>query len=74
MDQVRKREHRDLKADGNESLKGTKYDWLRNGNNVDGRSRRWFVGLTRENLKTARAWAIKGNRVNAMEIHVEDMG
>ena len=59
VDQVRKREHRDLKTDGNESLKGTKYDWLRNGNNLDGRSRRWFVGLTRENLKTARAWAIK---------------
>ncbi len=59
VDLVRKREHRELQADGNESLKGTKYDWLRNGTNLDGRSRRWFVELTRENLKTARAWAIK---------------
>lgn len=59
VDQVRKREHRDLKADGNESLKGTKYDWLRNGNDIDGRSRRRFTELTRQNLKTARAWAIK---------------
>jgi transposase len=32
VDQVRKREHHDLKADGNDLLKGTKYDWLRNGN------------------------------------------
>ena len=59
VDQIRKRENRELKAEGNESLKGTKYDWLRNGNNLDGRSRRWFTKLTRENLKTARAWAIK---------------
>ncbi|HPW95141.1 MAG TPA: transposase, partial [Fibrobacteraceae bacterium] len=59
VDQVRKREHHDLKADGNDLLKGTKYDWLRNGNNLDGRSRRWFIKLSRENLKTSRAWAIK---------------
>ena len=59
VDQVRKREHHDLKSDGNDLLKGTKYDWLRNGNNLDGRSRRWFIKLTRENLKTSRAWAIK---------------
>jgi len=59
VDQVRKREHRDLKAEGNESLQGTKYDWLGNGNNLDGRSRRWFTELTRQNLKTARTWAIK---------------
>lgn len=59
VDQVRKRECRDLKAEGDESLKGTKYDWLRNGNNIDGRSRRRFTELTRQNLKTARAWAIK---------------
>ncbi len=51
VDQVRKREHHDLKADGNDLLKGTKYDWLRNGNNLDGRSRRWFIKLSRENLK-----------------------
>jgi transposase len=59
VDLVRRAECRELKADGNDMLKGTKFDWLRNGNNLDGRSRRWFNKLTRENLKTARAWAIK---------------
>jgi len=59
VDQVRKRENSELQANGNETLKGTKYDWLRNANNIDGRSRLWFTKLSRENLKTARAWAIK---------------
>jgi transposase len=59
VDLVRKYENRDLQTQGNNTLKGTKYDWLRNGNNLDGRSRRWFTKLTQENLKTARAWAMK---------------
>ncbi len=59
VDLVRRAECRELKAVGNDILKGTKYDWLKNGDNLDGRSRRWFHKLTRENLKTARAWAIK---------------
>lgn len=59
VDEVRKKENAMLLKEGNDLLKGTKYDWLRNAKNVDGRSRQWFCELTRKGLKTARAWAIK---------------
>ena len=45
--------------DGVSALKGTTYDWLRTSANIDNRSRPSFMELTRQNLKTARAWAIK---------------
>lgn len=59
LDLVRRKEHSGLRKTGDDRLKGTKYDWLRTGHNIDGRSRRWFHDLAQENLKTARAWAMK---------------
>ncbi len=53
------RENKELKKEGVESLKGTRYDWLYNSQNIDGRTRRWFNRLSSSKLKTARAWAIK---------------
>lgn len=59
LDQVRKAEHRELRSSGDESLKGTKYLWLRSRENVSHARRRAFKNLRDINLKTSRAWAIK---------------
>lgn len=60
LDKTRATEHRALIHEcGDSILKSTKHDWLRNSNLIDNRSRRWFTELTRVNLKTSRAWAIK---------------
>jgi transposase len=59
VNEVRKREHRDLMAEGVETLKGTKYDWLRTSAKIDNRGRRGFMAIARSALKTARAWALK---------------
>jgi transposase len=62
VDKVRAQEHRLFQKAGQESpLTGTKHDWLTNSSRIDNRDpdRRLFLELTRANLKTARAWAIK---------------
>jgi transposase len=60
VDKTRALEHREqLKKYGESTLTGTKHDWLRNASRIDNRSRRWFMELTHQALKTARAWAIK---------------
>jgi len=59
VDRVRRREHKELKAEGDERLTGTKYDWLRNPATMDAEQRREFASLRQSELKTARAWALK---------------
>lgn len=60
LDKVRAQEHRQyFTTEGESPLSGTKYDWQRNSFQTDNRSRREFMTLSRMNLKTARAWAIK---------------
>src|SRR5207244_1018228 len=59
VDRVRRREHKALKAEGDERLTGTKYDWLRNPTSMNGKQRREFAELRNSELKTARAWALK---------------
>jgi transposase len=59
VDRVRRREHKELKAEGDERLTGTKYDWLRNPASMDAEQRREFASLRQSDLKTARAWALK---------------
>lgn len=59
VDQVRRKEHKDLMKQGNEDLKGTKYDWLTNKENKSARQKKQFQQLKNSSLKTARAWAIK---------------
>ena len=59
VDKVRRQEHQALQAAGDERLKGTKYDWLRNSHNFDRESWREFQVLKATNLKTSRAWAIR---------------
>jgi transposase len=59
VDRVRRREHKVLKAEGDERLTGTKYDWLRNPAAMEGKQKREFAELRQSELKTARAWALK---------------
>ena len=59
VDEVRKREHGLLKAEGDETLKGTKYLWLFSEENLPEPSRERFAALRALHLKTGRAWAIK---------------
>jgi transposase len=59
VDRVRRREHKQLKTEGDERLTGTKYDWLRNPATMDEEQKREFAQLRQSELKTARAWALK---------------
>jgi transposase len=59
VDKVRKQEHRELLALGEETLKKTKYLWLASEENVPEKRREEFDTLKRSDLRTARAWAIK---------------
>lgn len=59
VDQVRRQEHRQLIRQGDERMKGSKYQWLRNRSNMSWHQQRSFSELRQSSLKTARAWAIK---------------
>lgn len=59
VDQVRRAEHKALHAQNDERLKGTKYLWLWNAENVPTWRRAEFDALKAAELKTGRAWAIK---------------
>ena len=59
VNDVRKREHRELRADGDETLTGSKYLWLYAEENLPEKHHEHFATLKSINLKTARAWAIK---------------
>ncbi len=59
VDKVRRKENRELRAEGDERLVGTRYDWLHNPTSMDPKSRREFAALRNSDLKTARAWAMK---------------
>ena len=59
VDKVRKQEHRALMADGDETLKRTKYLWLYAYENVPDKRVEDFEAIKDGKLKTAHAWAIK---------------
>jgi transposase len=59
VDQVRRRESRQLSAEGDRTLVGSKYLWLYGKENVPRRRRMEFAVLKRAKLKTGRAWAMK---------------
>ena len=58
VDKVRKDEHRRLLAEGDESLKDTKFLWMQ-GAAVTGERALRFEELCQRDLKTAKAWAHK---------------
>lgn len=59
VDHVRKQENRDLREDGDDTLKGSLHMWLYGKENLPERHRQRFEELKALNLKTGRAWAIK---------------
>jgi len=59
VDEVRKKEHRALQAQGDKTLTGTKYLWLYAEENLPESHMEWFAGLRTLHLKTGRAWALK---------------
>ena len=59
VDSVRKAEHRALRAEGDNTLARTKYLWLYSRENLPDTRREQLRDLMGQNLKVARAWAIK---------------
>lgn len=59
IDEVRREENRQLRASGNEMLKGSRYSWLRNPKQMTAEERRGFWELKASTLRTAKAWAMK---------------
>ncbi len=59
VDKVRRVEQREQISEGDRSLVGTRYAWLKNPEHMDRSSRSFFERLKSVALRTARAWAIK---------------
>jgi transposase len=59
VDKVRKEEHRELHAQGDDRLAKSKYLWLYAEENIPEKSRPRFEELRRADLKTGRAWSMK---------------
>jgi transposase len=59
LDEVRRRENKALRAQGDERLLGTRYLWLRSQENLTEAAAAQFAPLKLATLKTARAWALK---------------
>jgi len=59
VDQVRRGEHKQLSATGDDTLKGSKFSWLRSRETISEEQSSYIDGLRQSKLKTARAWAIK---------------
>ncbi len=57
VDQTRRAEHQQLQAEGDDTLKNTRYLWLRG--QLPETKQAGFAELLEINLKTARAWAYK---------------
>jgi transposase len=59
VDKVRRQEHKELMAQGDETLKGTRQLWLYNPENFSPDQAQEFAALKDLHLKVARAWAAK---------------
>jgi len=59
VDQVRKREHREYRTRGDETLARSRYLWLYAQERLPHKHQERFAVLRAMNLKTGRAWAIK---------------
>lgn len=59
VDIVRRAEAKALRADGDETLTGSRYLWLYGAENVPEHRQAAFDDLKAQSLKTGRAWAIK---------------
>jgi len=61
VDEIRKKENKELSEQGNDILKGTKYLWLWNPDRIPEYRREEFERLRSIDLKVYRAYAIKEN-------------
>jgi transposase len=59
VNKVRRQEQRDLFDQGDRSLVGTKFTWLRNPETLPSETAGFFERMKRVAVRTARAWAIK---------------
>jgi transposase len=59
VDKVRRQEHKELQAQGDETLKGSRQLWLYNPQNFSPEQAAEFAALKDLQLKVARAWAAK---------------
>jgi len=59
VDRVRRQENKALRADGDDRLAKTRYQWLTNPERMSRKQRLAFAPLRDSTLKVARAWAIK---------------
>lgn len=59
VDQVRRQEHKELLAQGDETLKGSRHLWLYNPEHFSAKQAGAFAALKDLHLKVARAWAAK---------------
>ena len=59
VDKVRRAEHKELMAQGDQTLKGTRQLWLYNPENFSSEQAEEFSALKNQQLKVARAWAAK---------------
>lgn len=59
VDKVRKAEHKAFRKEGNETLTGAKYLFLKNPDTWDDEESRRFEALMTDELKVGRAWGIK---------------
>jgi transposase len=71
VDQVRRQESKQLAAEGDDRLKGTRYGWLRNPLHETAKQRSEFEVLRSSKLKTARAWSIKETLMDFFDIFRE---
>jgi transposase len=72
VDKVRRGEQKILKKEGDNRLKGTKYDWLRNPENFKKDDWLEFKKLKDSDLQTARAWALKESAMHLFKSSSED--
>lgn len=59
VDKVRRAEHKAFMKDDDETLKGAKYLFLKNPENMNEREQERFKSLRMDKLKAGRAWSIK---------------
>jgi transposase len=59
VDEVRRGENKALQHDGIDSLKGTRFTWLRNPSNWTEQDKKTFKSLQADGLKIGRAWSMK---------------
>lgn len=74
VDKVRRAENKALKAEDDERLKGSRYLWLTNEENLSDEQADKFEALKNSQLKTSRAWAIRELFQEFWEQHGESGG